>query len=224
MIKILVQVKNKLSKVKGFVLPYTLLIAAIMILITTGISTILIKQIYFSQVARESQLAYYAADDAVACTILIDETYADINGVGIFPNDATSINYDDPMIDMENVLQYTNEHRADVGYTPLASDLFGSTDSIKCSQSVIFDPSSATSEFVVDAAIFSHEFEDTTVEDGRSSSFKMKMDLGGGEYRCAKVTINKTFSYRQIVAQGYSRCDGRQGAIERAVVDTTLLK
>jgi hypothetical protein len=56
----------------------------------------------------------------------------------------------------------------------------------------------------------------------------MRMDLGlapgtttGHLYRCAKVTVNKTPSFRQIISQGYAQCDNPNGTVERAVVNTT---
>ena len=41
-------------------------------------------------------------------------------------------------------------------------------------------------------------------------------------YRCAKVTINKTQSFRQVIAQGYSSCNGTGNTVERAVINTTV--
>jgi hypothetical protein len=52
-------------KTKGFVLPLTLLICMIMLMIATGISIILAKELYFSKLSRLSQIAYYAADSGL---------------------------------------------------------------------------------------------------------------------------------------------------------------
>ena len=60
------------------------------------------------------------------------------------------------------------------------------------------------------------------IELGRTSTTTMRMDLGGGAFRCAKLTINKTASFRQIIAQGYAKCDDPNGSVERAVVNTTI--
>ena len=69
------------------------------------------------------------------------------------------------------------------------------------------------------------------IEYGQTSTYTMKMDLGldpadltntSRLYRCAKVTVNKTLSFRQIIAQGYSSCTVGAGTIERAVVNTTI--
>ncbi len=121
---------NKSIKL-GFVLPFTLFISGIMLLISLGISTILQKQIFFSQVARDSQAAYYAADNAVACVISIEETYVNATGTGIFPYDSSSLTQ---LEDMDNLLIYVNGNRTANGYSPLAPNVSG----IKCAQSNIF--------------------------------------------------------------------------------------
>lgn len=215
--------KNKAS---GFVLPFTLFICGIMLLISLGISTILQKQIFFSQVARDSQAAYYAADNAVACVISIEETYIDGSGMGIFPYNPLSINRDNPEDDMNLVLSYVNANRIANGYSSLALTV----PEIKCAQSDIFTVAQNAADFEVLTNNYirnipvSPSFPAGGTEEGRTSTFKMKMNVGGGVYRCAKVTVNKTETYRQIIAQGYAICDRPAGSIERAVVNTTQLK
>ncbi len=204
----------------GFVLPYTLFICSIMILITTSVSSILIKQLYFSKLARQSQAAYYAADNAILCTAMIDETYTDIDGIGIFPYKKDPVAAT-PIDDMEDVLDYVNDHRVAGGYSELA----GSLNDIRCAQSDIFDTSPLTSEFTVSPTIFSRLLPDmVTIEEGRTSTFDMKMNLGDGTFFCAKVTVNKTATYRQIIAQGYALCDRPEGSVERAVINTTIIQ
>jgi hypothetical protein len=195
------------GKKKGFVLPYTLLICTIMILLTTGISTMLTKQLYFSQIARQSEGAYYAADNALACTLMIDEKYKDGNGFGIFPYDATdevSETYTNPLGTMQSV-----------------ADLYGisSIKDITCAQSMIFDDAPlSTSVFTVNPVKYIHQTA-YGEQEGRTSTFKMRMALGDGTFRCAKVTVNKTIDgFRQIIAQGYAYCDRPSGTVERAVI------
>lgn len=195
---------------RGFVLPFTLFICGIMLLISLGISTVLTKQIYFSTIARESQAAYYAADNALACTLSIDETYVDSTAEGIFPSVRGRL--PDQLTDMAARLATINSERVLTGYPSLATSL----NAIHCGQSVIFDVDSTTSDFKV--------FETYThgPEDGVTSTFNMKMAIGASEFRCAKVTVNKTATYKQIIAQGYSRCDRPDGSVERAVVYSTM--
>lgn len=212
---------NKSIKL-GFVLPFTLFISGIMLLISLGISTILQKQIFFSQVARDSQAAYYAADNAVACVISIEETYVDGDGMGIFPYNPLSV---DPLGDMNFLLNGldgvddgVNGNRIANGFSSLAATV----PEIKCAQSDVFTGNSSTDDFEITSGFVRNTA--TGTESGMTSTFKMKMNTGGGIYRCAKVTVNKTESYRQIIAQGYAICDRPSGSIERAVVNTTQLK
>ncbi|MDD4989446.1 MAG: pilus assembly PilX N-terminal domain-containing protein [Candidatus Pacebacteria bacterium] len=213
---------------RGFVLPFTLLISAIMLLISVSISTILTKQIYFSNLSRDSQIAYYAADNALSCALSIDETYVDDFGIGIFPY-SSSIPVD-PIAErtaMEQTLASIQSRRA--ATTPAMTPLAPTLNDIQCAQSRIFVPTSPYS-FTINQNVFSrivpaHGAVPASTEIGRTSSFFMKMDLGDGStFRCAKITINKTQSYRQIISQGFSRCDRPDGTIERAIINTSLLQ
>ena len=213
---ILTTAKRIFSKKRGFVLPFTMFIAAVMLLLSVEISSTLVKQIYFSFLSRQSQAAYYAADNALACTLAIEETYTDENGIGIFPYISTS---SDPIADMQATLDYVTDHRSSLDYTPLASSL----DDIACSQSYMLRTISPTN-FSVSPTVFTRTLPDNSTEDGLTSTFSMRMDLGDGTFRCATVTVDKTPTYRRIIAQGYSLCDRPDNAIERAVINTTLVK
>lgn len=208
---------------QGFVLPFTLLICAIMLLISVGISTILMKQIYFSNLGRESQIAYYAADNALACAVSMEETY-ESGSSGIFPSDPLILLTESNIAIMETKLDTINALRSAIEppIIPLAANL----NDIKCAQSAMFDTSVSVSDFTANTLfqreIPAHDSEPATTEEGVTSTFKMKMKIDDGEYRCAKVTVNKTETYKQIVAQGYSKCDNTRGAIERAVVYSTV--
>lgn len=222
------KLRNYLKTLPGFVLPFTLLICAIMLLISVSISTILIKQIYFSNIERDSQVAYYAADNAIACALSIDETYSDARGIGLFPYDVASSSEEATKY-VDSVLKEIKERRA--AFKPPMSVVAGDRTEIKCAQSFMLNSLPSPSDFKTnDGVIFSHTFPahdsvPETTETGKSSSFLMQMDLDGGTtFRCAKVTVNKTLSYRQIIAQGYSRCDVPEGRIERAVINTTLMQ
>lgn len=198
--------------VDGFVLPFTLLIVAIMLLISVSISTVLVKQIYFSNISRESQAAYYAADNALACAVSIDETYQE-NGLGIFPYDSTIATTLANKTNMQTRLDALNTIRS--LNIPVLAPLAVSLNTIMCAQSVIFDTGGVSNFTAKD--VFTHGSET-----GITSIFTMKMDLGDGTFRCAKVTVNKTASYKQIIAQGYSQCNRTSGFVERAVVYSTV--
>lgn len=215
------------SGIRGFVLPFTMLITVLILFVTTGALALLSKQQYFSKVYKETQSAYYAADDAISCTIMIDDTYVSSDGLGMFPSSSSS-----PMTYISDVLSYVNTKQ---GTSMTLSD-------VTCGQSPIFTSATVAPYFnpnftVLPADYQYHFISPVTglpeIEYGQTSTYNMHMDLGVDPvdslgiahlYRCAKVTVNKTGSFRQIVAQGYSNCNGTNNAIERAVVNTTIIQ
>ncbi len=220
---------------KGFILPFTMLISVLVLFITTGALALLTKQQYFSRVYKQTQAAYYAADDAISCALSIDDAYVSNDGLGIFPSSSTTenglatpqvpIDYIDSVVTSVNDRLSTSLTRGD----------------ITCGQSQIFAPGGTPTfdpEFEISNYHYAYHFTNpvTSLPDkeyGVTSTYNMRMDLGLDSsditgvrhlYRCAKVTVNKTPSFRQIIAQGYSSCDGTGGAIERAVVNTTIIE
>jgi hypothetical protein len=205
----------------GFILPFTMLISVLVLLVTGSIMTLLSKQLYFSKIYKQSQSAYYAADDAIACAIEIDDTYVGRDGLGIFPSDPDldDVGHDTSAKYITDVLVYVNDKNG----TSIA------LNSIKCAQSPIFDPGVNTSNFAVVSDDYVYTGSPSGNESGKTSTFTMRMDLGDGTARCAKVTVNKTQSFRQIISQGYAKtvsgtasCATPNGSVERAVVNTTL--
>lgn len=195
--------------IKGFVLPLTLLICSIILSVATIVSTVLLKGLYFSRLSRDSQLAYYAADAGLMCATTIDDAYTDpVTGLGIFESSNITT--------ADSVLASVNTYRASRGLAALT--LYGGSTSIKCGASEIFNPS--TSDFSTQP--YSRVNSAGNTENGRTSIFTMHMDLGDGTERCAKVTVNKTSTYRQIISQGFAKCVANGGiAVERAVISVT---
>lgn len=191
--------KKPIKSVKGFIIPLTLLVSFIILTISTGITLILSKELYFSRLSRQSQVAYYAADDALSCTIDIDDKYIDPStGLGIFPYKDSS----GKIIYPQDVLDKLTQSG---GTIPPLKD-------IKCATSDIFSNISYK-DFSIDG------------KSGVTSNFSMKMDLGDGAFRCADVVINKTELYRQIIARGYTSCDKNSPSrMERAIIDTTVIR
>lgn len=202
---------------KGFILPFTMLIVTLILLVlTTGANT-LSKQLLFSKIYRQSQAAYYAADDALQCTLLIEGTYTDPDsGLGIFPG-GTPVSVGDPNGYINAVFQNFNSSiGSPMGTTPDA------IKGVKCAQVSIFD-SNAPTNFIVLSDNYVYTNPKTGLqEQGKTSEFTMKMPLGDGSYRCAKVTVHKTEKFRQIISEGYSSCIPGLDVVERAVVDTTI--
>lgn len=194
---------------KGFILPFTMLIVTLVLLVVTTGSNTLAKQLFFSKIYRQSQAAYYAADDAVSCAIAIDDGYIGVDGYGIFPGGTS----EEPSSYIENVLINVNSYRLGAGL--LEIDL----EEIKCAQVAIFDP--LVSDFEVSSTDYQHNGP-SGLETGKTSEFTMKMPVGDDTFHCAKITINKTPTFRQIIGQGYSSCGGGVDTVERAVVNTTI--
>jgi hypothetical protein len=209
--KLSTKTKFKYGHSRGFVLPFTLLISAIILSIATSVSVILVKELYFSKLSRDSQTAYYAADNGLECAIMVDDTYVNpATGLGIFESVNTTTASD--------VLLIVNAERQSAGLAPLS--LFGG-NSIKCATSEIFNP--VTNGFVTQA--YSRTNSLGNVENGRTSIFTLHMSLANGVMRCAQVTVNKTSTYRQIISQGYTSCPGGVAPpIERAVINESEIK
>lgn len=216
-----------MNKIKGFVLPFTMLISVLVLLVTSTSMTLLSKQFYFSKIYKQSQIAHYAADDALACALMIDDTYLGPDGLGIFPSNTNT----DVMTYMNNVIGYVNSIRNSNGLPSIIL-----TD-IRCAQSPIFETGPGSfSEFSTSTSYYRYNYIDSITglpafELGITSIYNMHMDLGIIDptdpllirhlFRCAKVTINKTASFRQVISQGYAQCDNPNGSVERAVVNTT---
>jgi hypothetical protein len=199
---------KRISNVKGFILPFTMLIATLVLIVMLTGANILTKQLFFSKMYRQSQAAYYAADDAISCALLIDETYNQI-----FPgfNGET----DDRETYMQGVLDYTNTVRNEQGLEEVPS-----LDDITCARVPVFNE--AVSGFEILETPYAYTINGTTTL-GITSTFTMKIPLSNGSSRCAKVTVNKTPNFRQIIAQGYAACGSSADSVERAVVNTTIV-
>ncbi len=210
----------------GFILPFTMLISVLVLFITTGALALLSRQQYFSTLYKQTQAAYYAADDAISCATLIDDSYAAADGLGIFPSSVGFPTY------VEDVLTYMSSR---VGAPTITKA------DIKCGQSPIFATGGTppfNPQFTTLSTPYVYHFTNSVTllpdtELGQTSTYNMRMDLGLDPsditatqhlYRCAKVTVNKTPSFRQIIAQGYSTCNGSGKSVERAVVNTTIIQ
>lgn len=202
-------IKKKASQ--GFILPFTMLISTLVLLVSGNVLVLLSKQLYFSKIYRQSQLAYYAADDAMSCALAIDDAYIGPDGLGIFPYSTTT----DAMEHINNTLTYINFKR-EIDGLPQITDL----NEITCARSPIFTIE-APYNFTVSTTTY-YFTSGSTTEDGITVSYNMRMPLGDGTFRCAKVTVNKTPAFRQFISQGYAQCDNPNGTVERAVVNTTI--
>lgn len=203
MLSFIKKLKNETNR--GFILPLTLFVCMIMLSISTSISVLLAKEIYFSRLTRLSQVAYYAADDGLMCATALDDKFTDPDtGLGIFQYDMTTTSQD--------VLNRINTERVQKGLTALT------LNDIKCATAPVFNQ--PISNITLTPKTF---LVGGVNQSGVSTQFDMRMDLGGGEFRCANITVNKTSAFRQIVARGFASCGSAYNfTIERAVVSNTV--
>ena len=195
--KFLFKFKNR----KGFIIPFAVIITTITLSISLGISMILIKEVFFSRLSRDSALAYYAADTALECALSVDNSYVDPStGLGVFPYDIA-----------------VPAHTIDAVFANISSNrgIAFASSTIYCATAPIFSMSTSSFSFA------SWDGGAVGIGATSSSTLHMKLDSSGKE-RCAIITVNKTTTYRQIISRGYSNCSiGGPNTLERAVVNTT---
>jgi hypothetical protein len=181
-------------------MPLTLILTTLILTVSSGITTIVIKELFFSRLSRDSDLAYYAADAALECASFLNDTYVNSDGSGLFEN---------PVNDATATLTYINLKRQSESVPPLAL-----TD-IRCASVPIFD--STVTNFAV-----TNSLKSDGITPSKLSTFSMQMDIGEGKTRCAIVTVNKTTSWTQIIARGFNTCSiTGKNVVERAVVGTS---
>lgn len=66
------RIKNKGIRVAGFTLFVSLLVTSLLLAVSFSLSDIVLKQLVFSQSARESQISFYAADSGAECALFWD--------------------------------------------------------------------------------------------------------------------------------------------------------
>lgn len=71
-------------KEQGFTLFISIVITASLLLVSTGIITLAVKEAFLTSAARESQHAFYAADTGIECAIYWDIKNPDPSGLSAF--------------------------------------------------------------------------------------------------------------------------------------------
>jgi Tfp pilus assembly protein PilX len=72
--KYFTQLKNRLAQKKGFAMLFTVLVISIILSIGLGIANTTFKQTILSNLAKDSQQAFYQADSGVECGLYYDLT------------------------------------------------------------------------------------------------------------------------------------------------------
>lgn len=193
------KIKNLKFQTRGFILPFAMMLSYVILIISMGISDILTKEMFFSFIGRESQIAYYAADAGLDCALYLDAAFVDSSsGVGIFPSDKIDGTWEGIVL---NQSQYA-----------LA------TSTIRCAGAEIFNADSAKSNYKTTA------IDGSNPVNGVESTFMLRMVQGTTNDSCALVSIDKkvttSTSTRRIISRGYNTCDmNNKKLVERAIVN-----
>ncbi len=198
---------NMIIQKRGFVLAFSLLISSIVLALAFGIFNILLKQIVLTSSARDSQIAFYAADAGAECALYWDthtsRTVADDSDEGFYDTEGNyrysyrgvfALSADHPDRQMNEGPSYPT-----VG--PLSSFL-DSESNFTCGLGIPDSPG------------FSDNGTDLSV-----TNFRMNLSSDGKI--CALVTIEKRFNaeYDTIIrSRGYNDCNTTNTRrVERAI-------
>lgn len=195
---------NMIMKKRGFVLAFSLLISSIVLALAFGIFNILLKQIVLTSSAKDSQIAFYAADAGAECALYWDThtsrtisnspTAFDTNGnylysyTGIFaiPNSYPDIalGYPDP----NSVIDYLDQGGTTLNCGLMMRDAYYTSG----------DTTSAQTQFEFDLTNDSKVCAKVLVEKG--------VDIGGPGYDT------------RIQSRGYNDCNAsNMRRVERAI-------
>ncbi len=201
----------------GFILPLTMLLMTLILLISFGITSIIVRQAKFSRIVKDSLIAYNAADMAVTCTSFIDNTYTNSSTTnGIFPTDPKLYPMGTETTEISDTIDLINVGRSVRG-VPTISAVPSNSDAITCGGVRIFN----TSDSQISYTPFTYTKSDLSTEAGKTSTFNLKIPLSNGDFRCAKVRYNKSPSFSQIISSGYSNCEpASRSRLERVIVSS----
>jgi Tfp pilus assembly protein PilX len=198
----------------GFILPLTMLLTTLIMLVSFGITSIIVRQARFSRIVKDSFIAYNAADMAVSCASYIDDSYQDSGSNSLFPSQDVSVY---AVASSTNEItavfaDYNTTYRTGHGLPTLG------LNDVNCAGESIFDASSSNITYTA----YDYTPAIGSVQHGKKSTFNLTFPLSNGDFRCAKVIMNRTSNYRQIIASGYSTCDTTSDKrLERVIVSNS---
>ena len=209
--------ENKTSAMRGFTLGVAMIIMGILVTISIGMSTLLLKDLKLVSVTEKSSIAYNIADSILACATSYENhiRYINPSGVddtGIFP---TSIPYN-----------YDSNYKENYTTANTANQLSFDKSSIKCFDQEILDeinsdPKNITKVMAINNADTDRENDGPSNYAGgvktivRVQTDYMKSNLRDG---CAEVEIYSITSQDKLfVAKGKVPCTGSK-IIEKVIV------
>jgi Tfp pilus assembly protein PilX len=206
--------KKKGLRRGGFILPLTMLLMTLILLVSFGITSIIVRQARFSRIIKDSLIAYNAADMAITCTSFIDNTFTNSSTTnGIFPTDRNAYPIGNETAEINDTIAVINLGRD----TRALPRLPNGSDDLTCGGKRIFN----TSDTQISYSAFTYTKSDLSTENGKTSTFNLKIPLSNGDFRCAKVIYNKSQSFNQIISSGYSNCDASaKSRVERVIISS----
>ena len=209
----LLNLTNNKKNMRGFTLGVAMIIMGILVTISIGMSTLLLKDLKLVSVTEKSSIAYNIADSILACATSYENHIRYINRLGV---DDTGI--------FPTSTQYTYDTNYKENYTNSNTTL--NKDSIKCFDKEILDIVSSQS---LDKEIKKNEtfIEPATVSNsptiylgGVKTTVRVQTDYMKSNLRdaCAEVEIYSIDSQDKLfVAKGKVPCTGPK-IIEKVIV------
>ena len=209
----LLNLTNNKKNMRGFTLGVAMIIMGILVTISIGMSTLLLKDLKLVSVTEKSSIAYNIADSILACATSYENHIRYINPAGV---DDTGI--------FPTSTQYTYDTNYKENYTNSNTTL--NKDSIKCFDKEILDIVSSQS---LDKEIKKNEtfIEPATVSNsptiylgGVKTTVRVQTDYMKSNLRdaCAEVEIYSIDSQDKLfVAKGKVPCTGPK-IIEKVIV------
>jgi hypothetical protein len=195
---------NMMMQKKGFVLAFSLLISSIVLALAFGIFNILLKQIVLTGSAKDSQIAFYAADAGAECalywdthnsrTIINSPEFFDTNGNPLYSYTGM-FSLPDGHPDFSIIPPYPN--------ATVLSMYLANQNNFTCGASISSSPG---------------------LNGGPLGATNFKVNLTSDGKVCALVLIEKGFNIRDtgfdtiIQSRGYNDCAiGNTRRVERAI-------
>lgn len=192
---------NMIIQKRGFVLAFSLLISSIVLALAFGIFNILLKQIVLTSSARDSQIAFYAADAGAECALYWDthtsRTVADDSVEGFYDTE-------------EN---YRYSYRGVFALPADHPDHWMSEDPSYPESENILLFLRKPSKFICGNQVLNISINESTTN--------FRVDLSSDGKICALVTVEKMFNkeYDTIIrSRGYNDCNtANTRRVERAI-------
>lgn len=207
------QIEKRKPYQRGFILPLTMLLMTLILLVSIGVTSVIVRQARFSRIIKDSLIAYNAADMAVTCTSFVDNTFTNSSTTnGIFPTNPTLYPLGTESTEINDTIGTINAGRSIRGIPNIAN-----SDTLTCGGIRVFNPTDSQIAYTA----FTYTRSDLSTEGGKTSTFNLKVPLSNGDFRCAKVIYNKSPSFSQIISSGYSNCDASsKSRLERVIVSS----